>query len=90
MNIKEAKEVIIHAVQAYLDKDETGTYTIPPERQRPLLLMGPPGIGKTAIMEQVAQECGIARITRVRVPSVFLLSPEENTGKRNILSPNIR
>ena len=32
MNIKEAKEVIIHAVQAYLDKDETGAYTIPTER----------------------------------------------------------
>ncbi len=63
MNIKEAKEVIIHAVQAYLDKDETGTYTIPPERQRPLLLMGPPGIGKTAIMEQVAQECGIGLVS---------------------------
>ena len=63
MNIKEAKEVIIHAVQAYLDKDETGTYTIPTERQRPLLLMGPPGIGKTAIMEQVAQECGIGLVS---------------------------
>ena len=63
MNIKEAKEVIIHAVKAYLDKDETGTYTIPPERQRPLLLMGPPGIGKTAIMEQVAQECGIGLVS---------------------------
>ena len=63
MNIKEAKEVIIHAVQAYLDKDETGAYTIPTERQRPLLLMGPPGIGKTAIMEQVAQECGIGLVS---------------------------
>ena len=63
MNIKEAKEVIIHTVQAYLDKDETGTYTIPPERQRPLLLMGPPGIGKTAIMEQVAEECGIGLVS---------------------------
>ena len=63
MNIKEAKEVIIHTVQAYLDKDETGEYTIPPERQRPILLMGPPGIGKTAIMEQVAQECGIGLVS---------------------------
>ena len=63
MNIKEAKEVIVHAVQAYLDKDDTGAYTIPPERQRPLLLMGPPGIGKTAIMEQVAQECGIGLVS---------------------------
>ncbi|MDO5477304.1 MAG: AAA family ATPase [Eubacteriales bacterium] len=63
MNIREAKEEIIHTVRAYLDKDETGAYTIPPERQRPILLMGPPGIGKTAIMEQVAQECGIGLVS---------------------------
>ena len=62
-NIKEAKTEIIHSVQAYLDKDETGAYTIPPERQRPILLMGPPGIGKTAIMEQVAEECGIGLVS---------------------------
>ena len=59
MNIKQAKQEIINTVQAYLTKDETGEYVIPVERQRPVLLIGPPGIGKTAIMEQVAQECGI-------------------------------
>lgn len=63
MNIREAKQQIIHTIQAYLDKDETGAYTIPPQRQRPILLMGPPGIGKTAIMEQVAQECGIGLVS---------------------------
>ena len=59
MNIKQAKQEIINTVQAYLTKDETGEYAIPVERQRPVLLIGPPGIGKNAIMEQVAQECGI-------------------------------
>ncbi len=59
MNIKEAKQEIVNTVQAYLMKDETGAYAIPVERQRPVLLIGPPGIGKTAIMEQVARECGI-------------------------------
>lgn len=59
MNIKEAKEEIIRTVQAYLCKDETGAYRIPSEKQRPILLMGKPGIGKTAIMEQAAKECGI-------------------------------
>ena len=64
MNIKQAKQEIINTVQAYLTKDETGEYAIPVERQRPVLLIGPPGIGKTAIMEQVAQECGINLVSR--------------------------
>ena len=63
VNIKEAKQEVINTVRAYLKKDETGAYEIPPERQRPILLMGPPGIGKTAIMEQVARECGINLIS---------------------------
>ena len=52
MNIKQAKTEIKHTLQAYLAKDETGEYVIPEIRQRPMLLMGPPGIGKTQIMEQ--------------------------------------
>ena len=59
MNIIEAKQEIINTVRAYLMKDETGAYRIPVEKQRPMLLMGPPGIGKTAIMEQIASELGI-------------------------------
>ena len=50
MNIKQAKEEIKHAIAAYLAKDAYGEYKIPVVRQRPLLLMGAPGIGKTAIM----------------------------------------
>ena len=62
MNIKRAKEEIMHAVSAYLKKDENGDYRIPEIRQRPILLMGPPGIGKTQIMEQIASECDIALV----------------------------
>ena len=43
--------------------DEFGEYRIPAIRQRPILLMGPPGIGKTQIMEQIARECGIALVS---------------------------
>ena len=35
---------------------------IPAIRQRPILLMGPPGIGKTQVMEQAARECGVALV----------------------------
>ncbi len=62
MNIKQAKEEILHTVKAYLLKDESGMYRIPDIRQRPILLMGPPGIGKTQIMEQIAQECRIGLV----------------------------
>ena len=63
MNIKEAKQQIQNAMIAYLTKDEFGNYVIPIERQRPVFLMGPPGIGKTAIMEQIASELDVALIS---------------------------
>lgn len=63
MNIKQAKEDIKNAVSAYLTKDQFGNYVIPVERQRPVFLMGAPGIGKTAIMEQIAQELQIGLIS---------------------------
>lgn len=59
MNIKQAKEEIKNTIEAYLKKDEYGDYRIPSIRQRPVLLMGPPGVGKTQIMEQISRECGI-------------------------------
>ncbi len=63
MNIKQAKEQIKNAMTAYFTKDEFGNYAIPIEKQRPIFLMGPPGIGKTAIMEQIAQELGVALVS---------------------------
>lgn len=62
MNIKEAKEQITNAMTAYFSLDEFSNFQIPIERQRPIFLMGPPGIGKTAIMEQVAQELGVGLV----------------------------
>lgn len=63
MNINQAKEQIKNAMTAYFTKDELGNYAIPIQRQRPVFLVGPPGIGKTAIMEQVAQELDVALLS---------------------------
>ncbi len=63
MNIKEAKEEIKNALKAYFTKDQYGDYVISLEKQRPVFLMGPPGIGKTAIMEQIASELGVGLVS---------------------------
>lgn len=63
MNIKRTKEEIRNTIEAYLLKDEYGMYEIPPIRQRPILLLGSPGIGKTQIMEQIARECEIGLVS---------------------------
>ena len=63
MNIKQAKEQIKNAMTAYFTKDQRGNYVIPMHKQRPIFLMGPPGIGKTAIMEQVAAELGVGMLS---------------------------
>lgn len=71
MDIQRAKEEIKRAVQAYLATDDIGRPLIPAVRQRPILLMGPPGVGKTQIMEQIAQECDIALVAYT-----FMKGPE--------------
>ncbi len=63
MNISQAKDYIKNDVRLYLKKDEYGEYKIPIERQRPIFLLGAPGIGKTAIMEQVASELSVALVS---------------------------
>lgn len=63
MNIGQAKKDIKNTVRLYLKKDEFGEYRIPVVRQRPIFLVGAPGIGKTAIMEQIAQELQIALVS---------------------------
>lgn len=63
MNIKQSKEQIQNAIKAYFTKDQFGNYLIPIEKQRPMFLMGPPGIGKTAIMEQIAEELGVGLVS---------------------------
>ncbi len=89
MNIDRAKEEVKNAIRAYLEKDEAGQYEIPIERQRPILLMGPPGIGKTAVMEQIAHELGINLVsytithhTRQSAIGLPMISEKEFDGKK--------
>ena len=92
MNIQEAKQEIIHTLQAYLRKDDAGNYLFPAVHQRPILLMGPPGIGKTAIMEQVARRCGVGLVaytTPARAPSACPILRKKPTEVRSCLSRNI-
>ena len=88
MNIKRAKQEIANTVRAYLCRDEDGEYAIPSIRQRPILLMGPPGIGKTQIMEQVAREQGVALVaytithhTRQSAVGLPMIQPRQYGGK---------
>ena len=55
MDIKQAKQELRQTIRAYTARTEDGLWRIPREKQRPVLLMGPPGIGKTAILSQLAQ-----------------------------------
>ena len=63
MNIRDAKQEIKHTLLAYHRRDSAGRYLYPAVRQRPILLMGPPGIGKTAILEQAAAEAGVGLVS---------------------------
>ncbi len=63
MNIAQAKEEIRRALLVYLHKDEQGMYTYPVSQQRPILLMGPPGIGKSAVIAQVARSSGVGLVS---------------------------
>ena len=88
MNIQEAKEEIKKTVRAYTARTAAGTFRIPVPRQRPVLLIGPPGIGKTAIIEQIARECSIGLVaytmthhTRQSAIGLPVLNEKEFAGK---------
>ena len=89
MNIKKAKDEIKNTVRAYLKKDADREYIIPAIRQRPILLIGPPGVGKTQIMEQIAKECRIGLVsytithhTRQSAVGLPFIVEEEFGGKK--------
>ncbi|MGI6349000.1 MAG: AAA family ATPase [Eubacteriaceae bacterium] len=63
MNIYDAKQEIKNTLKIYLKKNEFGEYAISRVKQRPVLLIGAPGLGKTAIMSQIAEETGVALVS---------------------------
>ena len=56
MNVKEVKETVKSVLTVYFEKDKTGKYIVPPERQRTIVLIGDPGVGKTEAVGQIAGE----------------------------------
>ncbi|MBE6031853.1 MAG: AAA family ATPase [Clostridiales bacterium] len=88
MNIREAKDQIKKTVAVYLSKDQYGDYKVPLVHQRPVFLLGAPGIGKTAIMEQIAKELNIGLVsysmthhTRQSALGLPLIRKKEYQGK---------
>ena len=63
MNIADAKQQVKDTVEGYLAKDDAGMHRIDPVHQRPVFLIGAPGIGKTAIMAQIADELGVGLVS---------------------------
>lgn len=93
MNIKRAKQELKDSIEAYLLKDAYGNYEIPSIRQRPLFLIGAPGIGKTQIMEQIAKECQVGLVsytithhTRQSAIGLPFISEKEYGGKKRAVT----
>lgn len=63
MDIASAKQQIKNTIRIYLQKDALGRYRLPVVHQRPVFLLGAPGLGKTAIMQQIADEMDLGLVS---------------------------
>lgn len=61
--IKEAKNAIKNGIKGYLLKNDTGEYVMKEVNRLPFYLEGKPGIGKTEIVRQVADELNIGYVS---------------------------
>ena len=86
MNIQEAKQEIKNALRTYFRRDETGRYVFPAACQRPLLLMGPPGIGKTAAQHTGSGSKKYTLINQKHLPEKILKIPLTFRQERRLYS----
>ena len=63
VTIEEAKKQIAIAIKAYLCKDKNNQYLLPAVGRLPIYLLGRPGIGKTEVVQEVAEELGIGYVS---------------------------
>lgn len=61
VTVAEAKRLVVECISSYLEMDG-GEYCIPQNKQRPIFLEGPAGIGKTELVKQIAEEMGLGCI----------------------------
>jgi len=61
--IAKAKQAIKNGINAYLMKDENGNYIMKEVNCLPFYLEGAPGIGKTEIVSQIAEEMGLGFVS---------------------------
>lgn len=57
--INGAKKEIKNSISVYMMKDESGKYILPENKKNPFYVVGAPGIGKTEMAAQIADELGI-------------------------------
>ena len=63
MNIQQAVAQLESTLRAYTARTAEGVFVIPDSAQRPVYLEGPPGVGKTAIMAQIARRLNIGLVS---------------------------
>lgn len=63
MNIQQAISQLESTLRIYTARTADGVPVVPVSAQRPVYLEGPPGVGKTAIMGQLARTLGIGLVS---------------------------
>ncbi|MCR4590472.1 MAG: AAA family ATPase [Lachnospiraceae bacterium] len=62
-SVKEAKNAVKDGIKAYLYKDGEGNYAMREVNRLPFYLEGNPGIGKTEMVSEIAEELGIGFVS---------------------------